>query len=49
VPEGLPVAGVVLSDHIKSLDWRARGSDYICTLPVSELNQVLAKVGALLK
>jgi mRNA interferase MazF len=49
LPEGLPVTGVVLSDHVKSLDWRARRSDYICTLPVSELNQVLAKLSALLR
>jgi mRNA interferase MazF len=49
LPDELPVAGVVLADHIKSLDWHARRSEYICTLPESELSQVLAKVGALLR
>ena len=24
LPEGLPVSGVVLSDHLKSLDWKER-------------------------
>src|SRR3954453_9876042 len=26
LPDGLPVQGVVLADHVKSADWRERGS-----------------------
>ena len=33
VPEGLPVDGVVLADQAKSLDWRARGAELLCTAP----------------
>ncbi len=33
LPEGLPVAGAILSDQVKSLDWRARNAEIICTLP----------------
>lgn len=33
LPDGLPVAGVVLSDQVKSLDWRARGAELACALP----------------
>ena len=33
VPEGLPVNGVVLADQAKSLDWRARGAELLCTAP----------------
>jgi len=30
---GLPVTGAVLSDQVKSLDWRARRAEGICALP----------------
>lgn len=30
IPEGQPVQGVVLSDQVKSLDWRARQAEHIC-------------------
>ncbi|HEV2284059.1 MAG TPA: endoribonuclease MazF [bacterium] len=48
VPAGLPVTGVVLSDQIKSLDWRVRQAERICPLPQSSLTEVLQKLGALL-
>jgi len=31
VPDGLPVEGVVLADQARSLDWRARGAELLCT------------------
>ncbi len=43
VPAGLPVSGVVLADQIKSLDWRARRAEYICSLPASTVHELLAK------
>src|SRR5258707_11137865 len=30
LPAGFPVSGVVLADHIKSLDWAVRNSQFIC-------------------
>lgn len=33
IPEGLPVRGVVLADHIRSVDWRERNAEYLCRLP----------------
>ena len=33
VPEGLPVEGVILADQAKSLDWRAREAEVLCTAP----------------
>jgi mRNA interferase MazF len=48
VPGGLGVSGVVLSDQVKSLDWRARGATFLCSVPVSTVRQVLTKLGALL-
>ena len=49
IPEGLPVEGVVLSDQIKSLDWRARNVGSICTLPEAVASEVLRKAGLLLR
>src|SRR5436189_3123370 len=33
LPDGLAVSGVVLSDQIKNLDWRAREAARICQVP----------------
>jgi mRNA interferase MazF len=48
IPAGLVVSGVVLSDQVKSLDWRARQAERICTLPRPVVTEVLQKLGALL-
>jgi len=47
IPDGMPIAGVVLSDQVKSLDWRARGAEWICTLPVEVTQEVLDKLETL--
>jgi len=43
VPEDLAVTGVILADQIKSLDWRARNAEFICSLPENTVNELLAK------
>lgn len=48
MPEGLPVQGVVLADHVKSADWRERGSDDIATVPADVLEEARAKLKPLL-
>lgn len=48
IPAGLPVKGVILSDQIKSLDWRARKAEFICRLPTPATLEVLQKLGTLL-
>jgi mRNA interferase MazF len=48
LPSGLRATGVVLSDHIKNLDWVARRAEYIDVLPEAELVDVLAKISTLL-
>ena len=48
IPTGLPVAGAILSDQIKSLDWRARNAELICTLPTETISEVLQKLVTLL-
>jgi mRNA interferase MazF len=48
LPDGLPVQGVVLSDHIKSTDWQERGGDYIANAPANVVDEVRAKLKPLL-
>ena len=48
LPDGLPIAGVILSDQIKSLDWRARKAEVLCKLSDDVVEEVLLKVNALL-
>jgi mRNA interferase MazF len=49
IPEGLPVAGVVLADQVKSLDWRARRAELAARLPDESLAEVMGKLTALLE
>ena len=49
VPEGLKITGTVLSDQIKSLDWKARNATFICKLSEETIEQVLTKALTLLR
>ncbi len=49
IPPGLPVAGAILSDQVKSLDWRARNAKLLCCLPGAVVDETLSKLGALLE
>ena len=49
IPDNLGVAGVVLADQIKSLDWRKRQVEFISELPSQVVEDVLDKVRALLE
>ena len=48
LPEDLPIAGAVLSDHVRSLDWRARKGERICALPSATIEEIVGKLQALL-
>jgi len=48
IPPGMAVSGAILADQVKSLDWRARNAEWICTLPGEMVNEVLQKLGTLL-
>ncbi len=43
VPGGLPITGVVLCDHIRSLDWRERQWQKITTAPAAFVSEVLSR------
>ena len=48
IPDGLEVSGVILSDQVKNLDWRARQAELACKLPVETVAEVLQKLSTLL-
>ena len=48
IPPGLPVSGAILTDQLKSLDWRARRAERICALPPAVVREALAKAASLL-
>jgi mRNA interferase MazF len=48
VPHGSVVKGVVLCDQLKSFDWRARNVDQWGVAPTHLVNEVLARIHAVL-
>lgn len=48
IPESAQVSGIVLSDQIKSLDWRKRSVELITKLPKNTLEEVSKKLKTLL-
>ncbi|MDQ1334977.1 MAG: mRNA interferase MazF [Thermodesulfobacteriota bacterium] len=48
IPRGPKVSGVILSDHVKCIAWRARGVTYFDTLPLQLLEEVQERLGPLL-
>ncbi|MCH7931062.1 MAG: endoribonuclease MazF [Proteobacteria bacterium] len=48
LPSGLAVTGVVLADHLKSVDWSARKAELVCKVSTSVLGEVGAKLRPLL-
>ena len=49
IPAGLPVSGVILSDQVKSLDWKARNAEKACALSKDVTAKVLQRVKALIE
>ena len=47
LPEGLPISGAVLSDQVKSLDWRARKAEFVCALPETVTMEIISKLDTL--
>jgi mRNA interferase MazF len=47
IPSGLAVSGAILSDQVKSLDWRAREAEFICVLPDATVTETLQKLSTL--
>jgi mRNA interferase MazF len=48
IPQGLEVTGAILSDQVKSLDWKVRQAELIDRLPEQIIIEVLMKLDTLL-
>jgi mRNA interferase MazF len=48
LPGGSGISGVILADHVKNLDWKARRAEKICKCPIEQVNDVLGKLAPLL-
>jgi mRNA interferase MazF len=44
LPDGLPVSGVVLADHLRSADWKVRNAEIVARAPTAVVTEVLAKL-----
>ena len=49
IPEGLEISGAILSDQVKSLDWKARKAEFGCQLPPAAFSDVVQKLGTLIR
>ncbi len=47
LPPGLRVKGAILSDQLKSLDWRVRKAKHVDVLPGDLLDETIARILAL--
>ncbi len=48
IPEGLDVSGAILSDQVKSLDWKRRNAEFFIKIPETVVFEVLKKLNVLL-
>lgn len=47
LPEGMKTKGAILSDHIKSVDWRGRKAEFVEKASLDILSEVVAKIAPL--
>jgi mRNA interferase MazF len=48
IPEGEAVTGVIMTDQLRSLDFRARKAEFICECPELLLKDVLRRIKPIL-
>ena len=48
VPAGYRITGVILADHIRSVDWKARRAERLGTCPEEVVEEVRARLAPLL-
>lgn len=49
LPPGGNISGVILSDHIKSLDWKARKAKFEGKVSTKIVNEVIEKISVLIE
>jgi mRNA interferase MazF len=48
LPAGCRVAGIVLADQVKCLDWRERKAEYICSVPAKTVDDVVDRISKII-
>lgn len=48
IPDGLKMKGAILTDHLRSVDWRVRNATFVSAAPSSVVQDVLSKLQTLL-
>ena len=48
IPQGFPIQGVILSDQIRSLDWRVQQASFIAVISADTVEEVLVRLQALI-
>ena len=48
LPAGRAIAGAILADQVKSVDWRSRGARFVARVSTDVIDEVVAKVLPLL-
>jgi len=48
IPKGHPLTGVILSDQIRTMDWRVRQAVFICALPAEIVESAYARFTSLM-
>lgn len=48
LPNGLPIRGAILADHVKNLDWKSRKAEKSSSVPENTLDDVRSKIMLLL-
>lgn len=48
IPGNLEIKGIILSDQVRSLDWKTQNAEFICKLPKATLIETLNKISVLL-
>ena len=49
IPSGLKITGAILSDQVKSLDWKIRNTEYYSKVPETVVLEILKKLSTLLR
>lgn len=48
IPEDSKVKGIILSDQVKSLNWKSRNAEFICKLQDEKISDVIARLSTLI-
>ncbi len=48
LPDDLPISGVILTDQMKSLDWKSRNARRICTVSTTCYIEIIRKFSVLI-